>query len=282
VNAHQIEEQALADEFEQAVGTYWGRPGLAEAILESLRAAGKNLDALTIDDLAPLDQFHGGGKEATLALARAAAPQPHTRVLDVGGGLGGPARTLVVEFDCDVTVLDLTEDYLRAGEVLTQRLGLADRVRFVYGNALAIPFADEHFDLIWTQNTGMHIQKKAALYQEFHRVLRPGGELATQEPAAGPIQPLHFPVMWARDASTSWLAAPADQRSTILAAGFREKAWEVGVSGPSMPSQAPSGQTQTTIRHIVMGDALPEIQRNGVRNWQENRLTEVQGVFERL
>src|SRR5437016_12223286 len=108
-----------------ATNAYWGRGGLEEKILDALAAAGKNLDALTIDDLAPADQFHGGGKAATVRLARLAGLSPGTRVLDVGGGLGGSARTLAVEFGCHVTVIDLTESYVRAAEMLTSRLGLS-------------------------------------------------------------------------------------------------------------------------------------------------------------
>ena len=178
-----------------AINTYWGREGLGQAILDALVASGKSLDTLTIDDLAPADQFHGGGKAATVRLARLARVSPGTRVLDVGGGLGGPARTLAVEFGCHVTVIDLTESYVRAAEMLTAQLGLGDRVTHHVGNALALPFDPGTFDVVWTQNSGMNIADKERLYLGFHRVLRPGGRLAFQEPMAGPVQPLIFPVM---------------------------------------------------------------------------------------
>src|SRR5512144_2536247 len=92
----------------QAVADYWGREGLGQAILDALAASGKRLDALTLDELAPIDQFHGGGKAATVRLAHLAGLSPGMRVLDVGGGVGGPARTLAVECGCHVTVIGLT------------------------------------------------------------------------------------------------------------------------------------------------------------------------------
>src|SRR5438105_15474696 len=107
---------------------YWERAGLERAIVDALAAAGKNLDALTIEDLAPADHFHGGGKKATDRLARTARLAPGTRVLDVGGGLGGPARTLAVEYGCHATVVDVTESYVRAAQALTAPLERAERV----------------------------------------------------------------------------------------------------------------------------------------------------------
>src|SRR6266481_10142337 len=107
-----------------ATNAYWGRTDLERTILTAIAAAGKDPNALTIQDLAPADHFHGGGKAATDRLARAAQFSPGTRVLDVGGGLGGPARTLAVEHGCLVTVVDLTESYVRTGEALTARLKL--------------------------------------------------------------------------------------------------------------------------------------------------------------
>ena len=265
----------------RAIEDYWSRERLGQAILDALAASGKNLESLTVDDLAPLDQFHGGGKAATARLAGLARLQPGLRVLDVGGGVGGPARTLAVEFGCQVTVIDLTETYVRAAEMLTDRLGLADRVTHRVSDALALPFDDAAFDVVWTQNSGMNIADKERLYAGFHRVLRPGGLLAIQEPMAGPVQPPIFPVMLARDAASSFLRTSTEMRALIAAAGFVARAWDdvtVEIAGPARGTAVPPHD----IQRIVMGAALDEITRAGHRNREERRIVMVQAVFARL
>ena len=267
----------------RAINDYWGREDLEGAILEALAAAGRNLDALTIDDLAPADQFHSGGKGATMRLARLAGARPGLRVLDVGGGLGGPARTLAAEFGCHVTVVDLTESYVRTGATLTARLGLADRVTHRAGDALALGetlAGDDVFDVVWTQNSGMNVADKERLYAGFARLLRRGGLLAVQEPMAGLVQPPIFPVMWARDASRSFLRSPTEMRGAMEGAGFRVKAWDdvtAEQAGPSTGGSVPAHG----IQRIVMGDALEGITRAGQRNREEGRIVIIQAVLER-
>jgi len=263
-----------------AIARYWGRERLIEAILDALAARGVDLDALTPDTLAPVDQFHGGGKPVTVRLARLAEIQPGTRVLDVGGGLGGPARTLAVQFGCRVTVIDLTESYVRAATALTARLGLADRVTHRVGDALALDAGGEPFDVVWTQNSGMNIEDKERLYAGFARVLRPDCLLMIQEPMAGSVQPVVFPVMWARDASASFLRSPDAMRALIEAAGFQVRAWEDvtdEVTGPSSAAVIPAHSVQ----RIIMGDALDAIIQAGQRNRVERRIVMTQAVLVR-
>jgi SAM-dependent methyltransferase len=259
---------------------HWERPGLGQRLLEAVAASGARLDALTLDDLAPADQFHGGGKDATLRLARQARLAPGTRVLDVGGGLGGPARTLALEFGCVVTVVDMTPSYVEAARMLTARLGLADRVTHHVGDALALAFDAGAFDCVWTQNSGMNIADKARLYAGFHHVLRAGGTLALQEPMAGPGGPPVFPVMWARDATTSFLVRPDELRRVIEAAGFRVRAWDDVTQENAPPPGA--AVPAHSVQRLVMGDALPAIHAAQQRNREEGRIVTVQGVLTRL
>jgi SAM-dependent methyltransferase len=258
---------------------YWERDNLEGKILDALAATGKDVNALTVADLAPADHFHGGGKAATDRLARRAGFTAGTRVLDVGGGLGGPARTLAVEHGCDVTVVDLTESYVRAGAALTARLGLSDHVHHRVGNALTLDVPGP-FDAVWTQNSGMNIEDKERLYAGFARVLRPGGQLVLQEPMAGPVQPIVYPVMWARDASGSFLRTPPAMRTVMEQAGFEVVAWEdvtAEAAGPSAGAPAPAHSAP----RIIMGDALEEIAKAGQRNREDGRIVMIQAVLRR-
>jgi len=267
------------------VEAHYRRDGLTGEILDALRAAGKDRDSLTLRDLAPLDQFHSRGREATLELASLAGIAG-LRVLDVGGGIGGPARTLADELGCTVEVLDITEDYCRAGETLKAMVGLGDRVSFTVGSALEMPYPAGSFDAVWTQHSSMNVPDKAQLYREIRRVLLPGGRLALHEILAGPTSPIHLPVPWARTPEASYLVPPEAARALIAATGFEELAW-IDDTAPTLEwfrkrSKAiPHKHTYPLGLHLLLGEDFPRMFRNQLHNLQEGRLRVVQGVFER-
>ena len=263
----------------QAISDYWDRDGLGQRIIDALVASGHDLNAVSIDDLGPLDHFHGGGKWATHRLAERAELSQGAKVLDVGGGLGGPARTLAVAFGCQVTVIDLTPSYVEAAARLTALLGLDDRVTHQLGNALDLPFDDGTFDVVWTQNSGMNIADKETLYAGFHRVLRAGGILATQEPMAGPVQPPIFPLMWAQDERTNFLRTSEEMQQVIKAAGFRTRIWEKMGKEPAQPN-APKPAYR--IQSMIMGEELAAISKARERNSAENRIAMMHAVCDRV
>ncbi len=264
---------------EQDIKDHWDRDRLSEAIRDALVASGKPLDALTIDDLAPLDQFHRGSKGFTTRLARLAGLKPGMKILDVGGGLGGPARTLAVEFGCHVTVIDIAESYVLAGGMLTELMHLNDHVTHQVGNALELPFDDRSFDAVWTQNSGMNIMDKKRLYAEIHRTLQPNGLLVTQEPVAGHNQPLIFPVMWSRDGTGNFLCGPEELRALIESTGFQTIKWD---DVTREKSAAPGTTNAHTIQSLVMGtELLAEIRKADKRNDEEGRIGMIQAVFKR-
>jgi len=259
---------------------------MLQTILDGLRAAGRDLDALTTDDLAPVDQFHSCGKPATLELARLAGLAGGERVLDVGGGVGGPARTLAAEYGCTVTVLELTEPYCQAGERLTELTRLSHRVSFRHGNAFEMPFEDGSFDVAWTQHSSMNMEDKERLYAEIRRMLRPGGALALHELMAGPVQPIYFPVPWAPDPSISFLRPPDEIGGLLRRLGFAEKAW-LDTTRPSLGwfrerAAAAAGLTPPPLGlHLLLGPLFGAAFRNVLRNLEEQRLVIVEAVFER-
>ena len=267
-----------------AVEAHYSLARLDATVREALAAAGLGEGTLTPDDLAPLDQFHVGGKEATLSLARLADVRSGESVLDVGGGLGGPARVLAHEFGCAVTVLDPADAYVRLGAWLTTRTGLGDRVAFVRGSGTALPFADARFDVVWTQHSGMNIADKERLSREIRRVLRPSGRLVLEEMTTGPRLPLRFPVPFAPDQSLSFLKPPAAVRQVLAGTGFRELAWEdvtaAVLDAIAAPSPRPGGACPLSVRLLLGADASPALD-NLVRNLAEGRLLVSRGLLAR-
>lgn len=270
-----------------AVNDHYAPGGLTTAIRDALRTAGKGVADLRRQDLAAVDHFHIGGEAATLDLAALAGLATGQRVLDVGGGLGGPARTLAAIHGCHVTVLDLTAEFCRTGAQLTAWTGLADRVTFVNGDALALPFPDGCFDLVLTQHSTMNIPDKERLFRELHRILRSGGRLALHEIVAGPRLPVRYPVTWARTPALSFLPAPVTLRPLLAAVGFTERSWRdvTGAVRAALLAPRPSGEGATAPSplgmHLLLGPDTAERQGNLACNLTEGRIGIVQAVLER-
>lgn len=251
---------------------------LLAAVLAALTAAGKDIETLRYEDMGSVDHFHGGALAATRTLAELGELVAGERVLDMGGGFGGPARTLAAEYGCQVTVLDPTEPFIQAGQALTKRLGLQDQVQFHLGSGLAMPFADASFDVLWTQNASMNIPDKAALVAEQRRVLRPGGRLVFQEIFAGPGGDLVCPVPWARDPATSFLVPPDQVRTLLREAGFEERVWMP--LAPDQPAILPgaTGPIRTAAA-VVHGPDAVAMEAASRRNQAEQRVIYLRAVF---
>lgn len=267
----------------EAVQTHYTRADLSEVILAALEKAGKDVNRLTPEDLAPIDQFHIRGRTATLELARAAGLDAAKHVLDVGSGVGGTSRCLAKEFGCRVTGIDLTDEYCRAAAMLSARTGLAHLVNYRQGDATRLPFDDRTFDVVWTEHVAMNIPDKTRLYKEMHRVLKPGGTLAIYDVLAGPSGPVLFPVPWARTPDTSFLVPPSELRKLLEEAEFTvtdwsdttepARAWFVALAEKISKQGLPSLGF-----HVLLGADFKAMAQNQGRNLQEGRIVLAQVV----
>jgi SAM-dependent methyltransferase len=268
---------------------HYEQRGLLEKILAGLKALGKDLDTLTHEDLAPADEFHSAGRTATRSLAELAGIPPGSRVLDVGSGLGGPARYLAATHDCDVTGVDLTPEFCRAANELSRLTRLAERTRFQTGDALELPFADASFDVVWTIQMQMNIADKQRLYAGFSRVLKPGGLFVCQEICAGNGAPIDLPVPWATRAEHSHLADPEALRGLIRGAGLSERAWRevtadiIAARKAQQAKASPGkpGELPPLGMHLVMGEQAALKMSASARNTDTGRTVFIQGVFEK-
>ena len=205
---------------ETAVTDHYRVNDLGKIILDALQASGVNLDTLSPVDLAPIDEFHIGGRAATqYVIGMMELPRGAT-VLDVGSGLGGVARYLAAECGCRATGIDLTAEYVRVGKMLTERTGLSDKVDLHIGSALDLPWAEATFDAAVTFHVAMNIADRPRLYAEVARVIRPGGMFAIYDVMKGTKEGMLFPLPWARTAATSFLVTPNAMRKLLEEAGF--------------------------------------------------------------
>ena len=206
---------------EQAVARHYGDSSIEERILEALRATGKDLDHLTTEDLAPVDEFHIGGRAATVDVAAKMNLTPGMKLLDVGCGIGGPARFFAAHHGARVTGIDLTRESIDTATALTNRMHLDGLISYHCGSALNLPFEDASFDGAYIFHVGMNISDKARLFGEVRRVLKPGGALAVYEVMHSAPGDISFPVPWAQSGETSFVAMPENYRELLQAAGFR-------------------------------------------------------------
>lgn len=205
---------------ETKVAGYYTRGRLEDTVLQALVQAGKDLANLTHEDLAALDEFHVGGRESTKELAAQMELRPGLHLLDVGSGIGGPARYFAGEHGCKVTGVDLTEEFVEVARSLTRRTKLEHAAEFVQGNALLLPFEAGTFDRAYTIHVGMNIADKGGVFREVRRVLKPEGVFAIFDLMRVGEGPVRYPVPWALTGETSFVAHLDEYRDAVTAAGF--------------------------------------------------------------
>jgi MPBQ/MSBQ methyltransferase len=210
----------MSGTLERDVAGHYAVPDLRDRILAGLRAAGIDPARLSPLDLAPVDEFHIGGRPATAHLVAKLGLRRDQHVLDVGCGIGGATRFVAGEIGCRVTGLDLTPAYVAMARDLAQRTGLAGRIVYQVGSALAMPFADAAFDSALTLHAAMNIKDRAGFYREVARVLKPDAVFGIYDVLKGGADGLVFPVPWADTDATSHLVGTEEMTVLLERAGF--------------------------------------------------------------
>ena len=248
---------------EDTVTAHYTHGALGDAILAAVKQGGADPARLTLQDLAPVDEFHLGGIEATEHFMPQLGIEPGTQWLDVGSGIGGAARHIADRGKCGVTGIDLVPEFCAVADLLTEKVGLVEKVKFHQGSALAMPFADGCFDGAYTMHVAMNIEDKPALYREVHRVLKPEAIFGVYDILAGPApDPLVFPVPWASSAKTSFLASIGEMVVLLELAGFEilvrtDRTGFAREFFERMRQRAAAGLPALGI-HIVMGEGYKE------------------------
>lgn len=273
-------------DIEQSVALHYARGGLEAAILAGLAASGKDLAHLTPADLAPVDEFHIGGRQATADFADQLGLRPGLRLLDIGCGLGGASRYFAQERDCEVVGIDLTREYVEVAESLARLVGLAARVSYRQGSALELPFGAGAFDGATLLHVGMNIEDKARLFAEVHRVLKPSGFFGIYDVMRENGGELAFPVPWASSEATSFVESMATYRHLLETAGFKvEKTRSRRQFAIDyfhrMQSRAAPGNPPTLGLHILMGAAAPEKVANMIANLEKGLIAPTEIVLSR-
>lgn len=262
----------------EAIKAHYGRSELAEIIFAALEQAGVDVQQLSLEELAPIDEFHIRGRAATLELAQAAGLRSTMHVLDIGSGIGGTSRCLAKEFGCRVTGIDLTDEYCQLASILTAKVGLDELVDYRQGDATNLPFADNEFDVVWTEHVAMNIPDKRRFYSEMYRVLKPGGTLAIYDVLAGAAGPVLFPVPWARTPDTSFLVSQEELRHLLRDSGFTISDWkdttaEARVWFVNLAERIRREGFPVLGFHLLMGQDFRAMAQNQGRNLEEGRIS---------
>ena len=271
----------MKDDELDGVRDHYRATGLTGRLKTALAVFGPEDQRLTPRQLAGVDQFHTRGLAATAELARLAGITADMSVLDVGSGVGGPARALAASCGCRVTGVDLSEPFVDAAGYLTERTGQSGQVSFRTGSALALPFGDSQFDALLLLHVAMNIGDRARLYREIRRVLKLGGRFTTYDVVLKGGEP-HYPVPWAQTSATSFLLTPEATREAVEQAGLHAIVWQDDSESAKawFAKVRASGPPPSPNLGVVMGPDFGKLSANLARNLMEDRIGILTAVFE--
>lgn len=271
----------------KSVSDHWGTGDVYSRIVDAMHAAGIDPETVTVEQLAPVDHFHARGFPATIELADELPIEAGQRIVDIGCGIGGPARYLAQRFGCQVDGLDITAPFVDAGNRLSALVGMQDAVTIVLGDGQKLPYDDGSFDGGYSQHVTMNVRDRSAFFNEAYRVLKPGAFFALTEHGLGKVGDPHHPLPWSEDGSGAYLMRPADTIAALEQSGFSDV--QVSDTGAKYLQgylraieMAEKGEAPVFGVHILLGRLAPQIVRNAARNIEEKRTHPIQVICRKM
>jgi SAM-dependent methyltransferase len=253
------------------VTRHYGTGDLTSTVLDALRTHGIDTEHLSAQDLAPVDELHAGGPAATQEVLRRLQLTEGQHLLDVGSGIGGPARLAAASLPVRVSGIDLTREFVETARELTRHVGLDDRVVFELGSGAGMPFDDASFDAAMMIHVGMNLADKRSVFADVHRVLRPGARFAVFDQMRNAPGALSYPLPWAEDERSSFVETPHEYAEHLAAAGFTVEATEDLTSSFGPPPDGPDALSPA----VVFGDDFVQRIRANVKASDDGLLAAV-------
>ena len=257
---------------------------LLERILTGLEAIGRSPDTVTVDELAPVDEFHIGGRQASEEFITQLVPTADDHMLDIGCGLGGTSRFMASRFGCRVIGVDLTPEFITTGQALCDWVGLSGQVELHQGDATEMAFRDEIFDGAVMLHVGMNIPDKVSLFNEVYRLIKPGAKFGIYDVMKTGDEELVYPVPWSSEPGTSALASQDQYGESLEQAGFRiirtrdRREFAAGFFAETRRQMEQAGGAPPLGVHIAMGESAPTKIRNMVENIAAGRVSPVEMI----
>ncbi|MGH7358205.1 MAG: class I SAM-dependent methyltransferase [Candidatus Rokuibacteriota bacterium] len=271
----------------RAIADHWSTGDVYALIVSALNKMSKPLEGLTVEDLAPVDHFHARGAAATAELADRLPIEAGQHIVDIGCGLGGPARYMAKRFHCNVSGVDITGPFVEAANKLTALLRMEREVTIEHGDGQRLPYPESSCDGAYTQHVTMNVANRPAFFAEAFRVLKPGAFFALTEHGLGSRGSPHYPVPWSMDGSGSYLITPSETRTILERTGFESIVMEdTGAKYlegyRTAIERAEKGALPPLGIHILLGETALEKTRNAARNIEESRTQPIQLICRKL